>query len=148
MFQKDFVLRMIEMFGELLAGIMVLIRKGEYARASEQIGRVYYEMLKVDSSFFRAIPEDDLTHELLENHNYTNGHLEILAELLNAEAELTMATGNKMESIEFSRKSLILFEFIDAEQKTYSLDRINKIETIKKRISNLLQSNNIPDKSL
>ena len=148
MFQKDFVLRMIEMFGELLAGIMVLIMKGEYARASEQIGRVYYEMLKEDSSFFRAIPEEDLTHELLENHNYTNGHLEILAELLNAEAELTMAAGNKTESIDFSRKSLILFEFIDTEQKTYSLDRINKIETIKKRISNLLQPNNIRGKSL
>jgi hypothetical protein len=140
MYQKDFILRMIEMFGELLAGIMGLIRKGEYTRASDQIGRVYNDMLKEDASFFRALPENDLTKSLLENHNYTNGHLEILAELFNAEAELSLARGNRAGSLEFSRKSLILFEFVDADQKTYSLERVNKIETIKQRIENLLKN--------
>jgi hypothetical protein len=140
MYQKDFILRMIEMFGELLAGIMGLIRKGEYTRASDQIGRVYNDMLKEDASFFRALPENDLTKSLLENHNYTNGHLEILAELFNAEAELSLARGNIAGSLEFSRKSLILFEFVDADQKTYSLERVNKIETIKQRIENLVKN--------
>jgi len=39
---------MIEMFGELLAGIFGLIKKGEYIRASEQIERVYYDILKLN----------------------------------------------------------------------------------------------------
>lgn len=137
MYQKDYILRMIEMLGELLAGIFGLIKKGEYRRASEQIGRIYYNILKEDAAFFRTIPEADLTHKLLYEHNYTNSHLEILAELFNAEAELTFAQGKKSESIEYSRKSLILFEFIDADQKTYSLERINKMEYIRKRIENL-----------
>jgi hypothetical protein len=140
MYQKDFILRMIELFGEFLAAIMGLIRKGEYTRASEKIGRVYYDMLKEDASFFRSLPENDLTKTLLENHNYTNGHLEILAELFNAEAELSLAQGNKSGSLEFSRKSLILFEFVDSDQKTYSLERLNKIETIRQRIENLIQN--------
>ena len=125
------------MFGELLAGILGLIRKGEYNRASDQIGRVYYDMLREDASFFRAIPEEELIHKLLLEHNFTNGHLEILAELFNAEAELSLAQGNKSGSIEYSGKSLILFEFIDADQKTYSLERIHKIEAIRKRIETL-----------
>lgn len=137
MYQKDYILRMIEMLGELLAGIFGLIKKGEYRRASEQIGRIYYNILKENAAFFRTIPEADLTHKLLYEHNYTNSHLEILAELFNAEAELTFAQGKKSESIEYSRKSLILFEFIDADQKTYSLERINKMESIRKRIENL-----------
>lgn len=137
MYQKDYILRMIEMLGELLTGIFRLIKKGEYRRASEQIGRIYYSILKEDAAFFRTIPEADLTHKLLYEHNYTNSHLEILAELFNAEAELTFAQGKKSESIEYSRKSLILFEFIDADQKTYSLERINKMESIRKRIENL-----------
>ena len=137
MYQKDYILRMIEMLGELLAGIFGLIKKGEYRRASEQIGRIYYNILKEDAAFFRTIPEADLTHKLLYEHNYTNSHLEILAELFNAEAELTFAQGKKSESIEYSRKSLMLFEFIDADQKTYSLERINKMESIRKRIENL-----------
>jgi hypothetical protein len=129
---------MIEMFGELLAGIFGLIKKGDYTRASEQIGKVYYDLLKEDASFFRAIPEEDLTVRLIQEHNYTNGHLEILAELFNAEAELSLAQGNKSGCLEYSRKSLILFEFVDTNQKTYSLERINKMESIRKRIETLI----------
>jgi hypothetical protein len=140
MYQKDFILRMIEMFGELLAGIMRLIKKGDYPRASDQIEKVYHDMLREDSSYFIKIPREELTHELLENHNYTNGHLEILAGLFNAEAELSFATGDLINCIEFSEKALILFEFIDSEQKTYSLERVNIIESIRKRIETVHQS--------
>ena len=94
-------------------------------------------MLREDASFFRSIPEHELTNKLLLDHNYTNGHLEILAELFNAEAELSLVQGDKSGSDEFSRKSLILFEFVDSDQKSYSLERINKIESIRKRIDSL-----------
>jgi hypothetical protein len=134
MYQKDYILRMIEMLAELIAAIFGLIKKGEYKHAGDQLSRIYYDILKEDAAFFRTIPEGELTHKLLREHNYTNGHLEILAELFNAEAELDLAQGKKEGSLEFSRKSLILFEFIDNEYKTYSAERINKIKAIRKRI--------------
>ena len=140
MYQKDYILRMIEMLGELIAAILGLIKKGDYKQASEQLGKIYYDMLKEDASFFRAIPEGELTHKLLQEHNYTNGHLEILAELFNAEAELELAQENRTGSLEYSNKSLILFEFIDAAQKTYSLERINKLAAIRERIEKLTKS--------
>jgi hypothetical protein len=140
MYQKDFILRMIEMFGEMLAGILRLIKKGDYPRASEQIEKIYHNMLMEDSSFFIKIPKEELTRELLENHNFTNGHLEILAGLFNAEAELALATGDISLCLEFSEKSLLLFEFIDSEQRTYSLERINVIESIRKRIESVHQN--------
>jgi hypothetical protein len=140
MYQKDYILRMIEMLGDLIAAILGLIKKGDYNQASERLGNIYYDMLKEDASFFRAIPEDDLTHKLLQDHNYTNGHLEILAELFNAEAELELAQGNRAGSLEYSRKSLLLFEFIDVEQKTYTQERINKMATIRNRIKALHNS--------
>ena len=49
-------------------------------------------------------------------------------------AELNKAEGNKAECLDNSRKSLILFEFVDKEQKTYSADRILKMDSIKSRI--------------
>ncbi len=94
-------------------------------------------MLKEDASFFRSIPKEDLTHKLLEEHNYTNGHLEILAELFNAEAELAAAEGNLKGCLEYSEKSLLLFEFIDLQQKTLSLDRLDKMTAIRDRIFDL-----------
>lgn len=79
------------------------------------------------------------THELLDKHNYTNGHLEILAELFNAEAELNLAQKDIPACLTYSRKSLRLFRFIDTENKTYSQERINKMEAIEERIKSLDQ---------
>lgn len=140
MYQKDYILRMIEMLGDLLAAIFGLVRKGHYNQASEKLERIYYDILKEDAAFFRSIPRDELTDVLIEKHNYTNGHLEILAELFNAEAELEMAQGNMAGSLEYSEKSLMLFEFIDIRQKTFSKERLDKMTSIRERISALKKS--------
>lgn len=137
MYQKDYILRMIEMLDDLLAAIFRMIKKGDYTKASEQIGKIYYDMLKEDAAFFRDIPTGELTSKLLKEHNYTNGHLEILAELFNAEAELEFAKGNKSGSLEYSTKSLLLFEFIDLEQRTLYPERLQKMTAIRKRIEEI-----------
>jgi hypothetical protein len=137
MFQKDYILRMIEMLGDLIAAVLGLIKKGKYKQASEQLGKIYYDMLKEDAAFFRNIPTDELTHKLLAEHNYTNGHLEILAELFSTEAELELAQGNRSGCLEYSKKSLVLFEFIDREQKTYYPERDEKMRTIRERIEGI-----------
>jgi hypothetical protein len=137
MYQKDYILRMIEMIGDLLAAILGLIKKGDYKRASEQLGKIYYDMLKEDATFFRAIPARELTNKLLKEHNYTNGHLEILAELFNTEAELELAQGNKSDSQKYFEKSLMLFEFIDREQKTLFPERLEKMNSIRGKIQRI-----------
>jgi len=137
MYQKDYILRMIEMLGDLIAAVLGLVRKGDFQQATENLERIYYDMLKEDAAFFRSIPKEDLTHELLEKHDYTNGHLEILAELFNAEAELANAQGNPNSCLEYSEKSLLLFEFIDLQQKTLSLERLDKMTLIRDRITKL-----------
>jgi len=137
MYQKDYILRMIEMLGQLIAGILGLIKKGNFTQAEDKLEQLYYTMLKEDSAIFKDIPLDELTDRLLHKHNFTNGHLEVLAELFNAEAELRLAKDDKPGSLEYSQKSLRLFEFIDAEYKTYSQERIDKIAAIKKRIKTL-----------
>lgn len=138
MYQRDYILRMIDMIGQLIAAIIGKIKSGEYETASEQLENLYHDVLKEDASYFRSLPEKEMTEKLLKKHNYTNGHLEILAELFNAEAELNMGKGDKTAAVEYSRKSILLFEFVDSQMKIYSLERINKIESIRKRIDTLL----------
>jgi hypothetical protein len=125
---------MNSMVMKFIGEILGLIKKGEFKKASEQLEEGYHIFLREDAIFFRNIPEDRLTRKLLQEHNYTNGHLEVLAELFNAEAELAHAQDNSQGTLEFSRKSLIIFEFIDKEQKTYSKERSDKMEAIRKRI--------------
>lgn len=128
---------MIAMLMKFLGEVLGLIKKGDLKKASDQLEDGYNIFLREDSSFFRNIPEEKLTQNLLQEHNYTNGHLEILAELFNAEAELNMAKGYKRATLEFSRKALILFKFVDTEQKTYSAERLDKMEVLRKRIEEL-----------
>jgi len=134
MYQKDYILRIIEMIRELIMGILGLIKKGDLDIAGEKLKNLYYDFLKEDAAFFTTLPAKDLTTRLLKEHNYNNGHLEILASLFDAEAELELARGNNDLCLGFSRKALILFEFLDNEQNTYSLERAGKIEALRKRI--------------
>jgi len=135
MYQKDYILRLIEMAAKALAAILGLVKGGDIHAAAESLDNLYFDILKEDAAFFRGIPEEKLTEKLLKEHNYTNGHLEILAELFNAEAELCLARNDKSGVLEYSRKSLRLFEFIDSEYKTYSQERLDKIQSLCKRIA-------------
>jgi hypothetical protein len=140
MYKKDYILRMIEMMGELIAGILGLIKKGNYQQASQSIENAYVEFLKEDASLFRSLRKEEITAKLINEHNYTNSHLEILAELFYAEAELSFAKGNQNASLEFYEKALILYEFVAKESKTFFVDKQSKIIYIQDRITQLKQA--------
>ena len=137
MFQKDFIMRMIEMMGELIAALLGLIKKGNLQEAAEALENAYHDFLKEDAAFFYAIPKEKLTEKLLQEHHYTRGHLEILSELFYAEAELLYAKDKKEESLVFYEKSLILKEFVLKESKTFSFEKQSRLEEIRGKIENL-----------
>ena len=134
MYQKDYILRMIEMLGELIAAILGYIKKGQFEEASISLDNLYTTLLREDSSFFQNIPKEQLTGKLINEHHYTNNHLEVLAELFNAEGELRLAQKKGTECIEYFNKSLLLFEFVETNSKSFSIERQNKIKTIKEKI--------------
>jgi hypothetical protein len=138
MYQKDYILRMIEMIADLIAAILALIRKGDYRKASQAIENLFYDFLKQDAAFFNRIPKEDLTGTLLGEHNFTNGHLQILSELFYAQAELSAAQGNRDDSLQFYEKSLVLLDFIDKQSKTFSAERQARISLIQNQIAGLL----------
>ena len=137
MYQKDFILRMIEMLAELVAGILGLIKKGDFQKASQSLESAYQDLLKEDSTFFNKIPLNELTDNLIKEHNYTNGHLEILSELFYTQAELSFAQNKHTESLEFYQKSLCLMEFVIKESQTFSFEKQSKISFIQNRIVEL-----------
>ena len=137
MYQKDYIMRLIEEMTKVLAVFFGLLKKGDYEEASEQLENSYYGLLKEDAAYFRMIPEGDLTFELIEKHNYNNVHLEILAELFNAEAELCQVKKDNAGTLVYSLKSIRLFRFIDKEYRTWSQQRIDKMAAIEERISQI-----------
>ncbi len=135
MFQKDYILRMIEMIGDLIAMIIGLLKKGDPDQAEKILERSYYEFLRRDASFFQLIPKDQLTNQLLSGHNYTNGHLAVLAELFYAEAMVNEAQNRPANSKQYYEKALVLLEFLEQEDKTWSAKREERMDLIKGKIS-------------
>jgi len=143
MFQKDYILRMVEMIGDLIAALLGLIKKGDLEQAEKILERGYYELLRRDASFFQLIPKEQLTDKLLGEHHYTNGHLEVLSELFFAEATLSEAQKRLNNSRIFYEKSLVLLEFLEQEDKTWSAKREERKMMLKERISALSDNENL-----
>lgn len=128
---------MIEMLGELIAGILGLIKKGDFQEASQSLENAYQDFLKQDASFFQKIPNEELTTRLLHEHNYTNGHLEILSELFYAQAELLYARGRQNESLDYYERSLTLLDFVVKESRIFSLEKQSRLMALQDRITQL-----------
>lgn len=137
MYQRDYILRMIEMLVELVAGILGLIRKGDYKRASQSIDNAYQDLLKQDAGFFNKIPLNQLTDSLVQEHNYTNGHLEILSELIYSQAELFYAQKNYTKSLEYYQKSHFLLEFIIKDTQSFSIEKQSRLSYLENRMAEL-----------
>lgn len=137
MYQKDYILRMLEMMGELIAAMLGLIKGGKLDKAQERLENTYHEVLREDASFFTKIPKEALTQTLLEKHHYTNDHLEILSELFYVQAELYYAKKELEKSLEFYEKALILLQFIMDESTTFSFEKESKCNLMAKKIAGL-----------
>lgn len=135
MYQKDYILRMIEMIGDLIAALLGLIKKGDLEQAEKILERGYFELLRRDASFFQLIPKEQLTDKLLVDHHYTNGHLEVLSELFFAEATLSEAQKKLNNSLICYEKSFVLLEFLEQEDKTWSAKREERKILLKERIA-------------
>jgi hypothetical protein len=138
MYQRDYILRMMEMLAQLIAGILKLIKTGNINQASHALENAYHFAFQHDSLKLRDLPEEKLIENLLKELHYTSGHLEMLAELFLAEAQLLQAEERHTDSGLLYRKSLALYEYIDNESRSFSQDRQDKMLIIRDRLANMI----------
>ena len=135
MYQKDYILRMIEMMAQFIAAVLAILRKGNLPEARQMLETAYYDFLKQDAAFFHDIPEEKLTDELIGQHHFTHGHLELLSELFYAEGEVEQADGNHTASLACYRKALHLVQFLADNSDTFSPMREERILLLKSKIT-------------
>jgi len=137
MFQKDYILRMVEMIGEFIAMILGLLKRGDLEQAERVLERGYMDFLRQDAVFFHSLSNEKLTTGLIEEHHYQHGHLSVLAELFFAEGELCDAQKKLDRAKKCYEKSLVLLEFLEKEDRTWSEKREERISVIRKKIAAL-----------
>lgn len=129
MLERDYIMRLIR---EFLAALARLLEKKEVTDRHEELKKLYDQYVG-SYTFYHLAPVEKvieaLGHEDEEKRFYK---MEMLAELYLAEADMV----SKPEGDQLLEKSFALFDFLDHYSKTYSIDRIKKMDAIQQRLSN------------
>ena len=129
--QKDYFLRYIEQLGKVMAVLMGLRDKGEAGKMLEVINEAYMNLLKVDSEYLKSLSEEVLLKVMIDKKELVSEQLEVAAELLLEEANIHYENNNLKECKGMYKKSLILFNHLHEMDRTFSFERIDKMERIK-----------------
>ncbi len=128
--QKDFILREIEKISTLL---MYLIGKFVPAKSIEEqqlteelINNELKEHYGNDLNYILKLEEKDFETEFSQNKGFNFENIELLADLL-----YTIGNDNIEIQLAYLQKALVIYEYIDKKSKTFSFERINKINSLK-----------------
>ena len=139
MYRKDYVLRLIEMIAEMVAGILGLIKKGKLELAKEEVQKAYSDVLELDADKLAFLSAEDLIHFIRHEQKLNSDYLKMISDLCFVQAELLLAQGNRSEASEYYKKSIALLEVYLTESKLFSFSNQKRIQSINARISELTQ---------
>lgn len=140
MYQKDYILRMVEEMARVIAALVDLKQNKEFDKAYDLIEKTFDEKLGIEKDILLSMDQDELVDRLTDEFDYTASHLGMMAELLKLEADLLFDDEDRVQAGEIYRKALVLYNHVDKENKTYSFDRIKKVSAIKKRLELIEQT--------
>lgn len=131
--QQDYIRRQInqlaQVLGKLLADLLQIQYKENAQEIFENTDQILKKVLGFNIAECSAISKDTFLEILTKNENMSNENLEKLASLFN------MLAQEHNHNIQLYEKSLLLYEYLAATDKTYNIDRQNKIAALKKRIA-------------
>lgn len=130
MFQRDYILRMIEEFAKFLAAITGLKAGGNLEEALKKIDEAYNELLEVDPKMIKSLSEDEVLDYFQKEKKYDNQQLNMVAELLYQEGMIYVEEGDPVSARNVLEKSKILIGFLMDNDSTFSFDWYEKLHEI------------------
>ncbi|MDE5949200.1 MAG: hypothetical protein K2G86_10595 [Prevotella sp.] len=125
MIQQDYFMRLLREFAEALH---LLLNKKDHDRQMEEMEAMYNRYIGNSSEFFHTAPVDDVMASFDRFHEDERiSRMEMLADLYYTEAGLTTPPSRSI----LLERALALYVHVDANSRTYSLTRLNKISRIK-----------------
>jgi hypothetical protein len=132
MYERDYIMRMVEAFSKIIARILGLKENGELHKAEALILDAYNTILKVDPESLHSFNQNDWEQFC---HQRTPEELEMIAELLKLEGETKIDSGNPEGVCQLMLKSLELLRWVEKQSDTFSLSRFEKISLLEERLS-------------
>lgn len=133
--QRDFLQKQIDQLGRALGKVMAdllkLESKGDLSQGTEVADQKLKEELDLDIEAIVNLPDEEFLSALQQRKNISNEALEKLAGILLFIADgLNSGESNKGRVLKLYQKSLIIYNKLEKEESTYSLDRHYRIKRI------------------
>lgn len=132
MYEKDYIMRMIEAFARMLAAIIGLKQKGDLDKARELMEEAYDTVLKVNSGEIKAYDQEQWNQFCSKR---SPEELEMLADLLKVEGEIMLDSGHPEGVCQLLFKALQLLKLVDAQSDAFSVTRFDKISQLEQQLS-------------
>jgi len=127
MLQQDYILRLIR---EFMAALAKALEKKEFTARREELRQLYNQYVG-PYSFYFTVPIDDVFDAIgQEEEQKRLPKLEMLAELYYAEADLVSLPDRER----LLQNAFTIFNYVDRYGGTYSMDRLQKIQNIRKKL--------------
>jgi len=126
--QKDYIERLTQQVAKTLARLIGKDWEQQFLVLEE----VYADWLPIDRKDLIAKTPAEILDWLVVAKALSSDELEAIAELLKVEGEHLV---DREAAIDRLEKALLLLEYADAHQDVYSMDRVYKIELLKKMLA-------------
>ena len=126
MIRRDYIERLTQQIAELIAKMIGL----NVEEKMEFIDKAFDEWLHLDPEELENIPEEELLLFLIQKKKFNIHQLELLAEILAKRGETFFENKQFPKATDQLKKSLIIFEEVEAKQQLYSIERQKTLEQI------------------
>jgi hypothetical protein len=136
--QRDYLMRQIEQLGEVLAVMLARLlgikQKSDASLGLEELRQTYKSELDLDVEELIRIPKEEIIESFLKKNKLMEHHLETIAELLQVTGENLIRYDRVEEGNHVLGQSLYILEYLQTTGKIYSINRVMKIEYLKRML--------------
>lgn len=133
--EKDYLKRQIDMFSKVLAkfiSILLGLKGSKHLNIGiESVCQVLESELDIDIDFLILTGDESLVDMLITEKGFNNTNLDSIAELLALLADNVCMTNNEKAKL-LRKKCLVIYEYLENNESTYSLSRHLWIEKMRK----------------
>lgn len=132
MYEKDYIMRVVEAFSRMISIILGYREKGDMDSAYRHILEAYGSVLKVDPEELNSYT-DEQWESFCEVR--TPQEIEMLAELMKLDGEILMDSGKPEVVCRKLFKALELLKRVEESSDTFSITRFDKIASLEQKLS-------------
>ncbi len=130
MIKQDFIERMSQELAKVIAELLGFDTSQKLEYLNE-----YFATMSIDTMNLLETSPDELIDELIAREDLQVSHLELVANLIHQKALVYYEQEHDAFGHNLMKKALLLLEYVDDEMVTFSLERRQVMDAIKRDIS-------------